>query len=190
MAAHVGSPPSRWRQDALGASSSQFSPDYWLSRGRTPFVATAVGTGPTGKGKGPASASAERGSQTPYSGYHAPAARPRRRWVPLPAPAVVGLATFASATRSAAGTSVVSLYAAKFGVATAAVEASTCANNGQLSASAEVVPWWGLVGIAVFVMFFVGAALFAYTVWLFRYIGVRVQPTKADAGTQTEREWW
>ncbi len=49
---HVGSPPTRWRQDPFGAFSSQFAPDYWLRR-----------TDPTGKGKGPASASAGRERQ-------------------------------------------------------------------------------------------------------------------------------
>jgi hypothetical protein len=194
VTAHVGSPPTRWRQDSLGTFASQFSPDYWLSRGRTPFVAAAVGAVPSGTGQSgpvqPVSASAERVLRTPYGGRQAPEARPRKRWAPLPAPAVIGLATFASATRPASGTSVVALYAAKFTVATAAIDASTCVNDEQLSASAEVVTWWGLVGIAVFVMFFVVAALIAYTVWLFRYVGFRVPPTTADAGIQTEREWW
>ncbi len=32
--------------------------------------------------------------------------------------------------------------------------------------------------------------MFAYTIWLFRYLGVRVQPTLVNAAIQTELKWW
>jgi hypothetical protein len=177
---HSGSPPTRWRQDSLGAVSSQHAPDFWLRRDN-----------PTGKGKGPASASAGREGQTsvaPHIERQAPKAKPLVRWMPRSAPAVVGLATFASATRPAAGASFVALCTAELGIATAAavVETSTCDNYGQLSASAGVVPWWGLIGIVLFVMIVGGVAVFAYTIWLFRYLGVRVQPTLVNAAIQKE----
>jgi hypothetical protein len=177
---HSGSPPTRWRQDSLNAVSSQHVPDFWRRRDH-----------PIGKGKSPASASAGREGQAsvaPHVERQAPKARPHVRWLPLSAPAVVGLATFASATRPAAGTSFVAHYTAELGVATAAAfgEMSTCDNYGQLSESSGVVPWWSLIGIVLFVMVVGGVAMFAYTIWLFRYLGARVQPTLVNAATQKE----
>jgi adenylate kinase family enzyme len=157
---HNGSPPTRWRQDSLNAVSPQHAPDFWRRRDR-----------PIGRGQSPASASAGREGQTsvaPHVESQAPKARPHVRWMPMSAPAVVGLATFASATRPAFG------------------EISTCDNYGQLSESSGVVPWWSLIGIVLFVIIIGGVAMFAYTVWLFRYLGARVQPTLVNAATQKE----
>ena len=103
---------------------------------------------------------------------------------------MIGLATFASATRPAEGSSVVTYEEATFTFASAAFQASTCIGEDQPSASAEVVTWWGLAGVAAFVVLLVVAALITYTVWLFRYVGFRVPPPTADAGTQSEKEWW
>ncbi len=192
VTSHVGSPPSQWRLDALGKFASQFPPDYWLNRGRTPFAAAAVGAVPLGTGLigpvQPVSEPSERLLRTQYGGYHAPGVRPRKRWAPLAAPAVVGLATFASATRPAEGSSAVTYDAATFTFATAAFEASTCIKDVQLSAPAEVVTGWSLVGIAVFVIFIVAAAFATYTVWLLRYVGFRAPSILTDVGVQTERQ--
>jgi hypothetical protein len=194
VTAHVGSPPAQWRLDPDGQFASQYSPDYWLTRGRARSSVAAVGSVVLEAGlhvpMQPASASAERVVQGPYGHYRAPGFYPRPRWSTMAAPAVIGLATFASATRPAEGSSVVTYDAATFTFASAAFEASTCIRDVQPSASAEVVTWWGLVGIAVFVVLLVVAVLITYTVWLFRYVGFRVPPPTADAGIQTEKEWW
>ena len=103
---------------------------------------------------------------------------------------MIGLATLAAATRPAEGSYVSEYEAAAFSFVSTVLEASTCIENVQPSASAEVVTWWGVFGITMFVVLLVVAVLITYTVWLFRYVGFCVPPPTADAGIQTEKEWW
>ncbi len=173
--AHEGSPPSRWRLDADGKFASGHSPDYWLTRGSSQPAVALVGSvawnTKHAEGAASATAPAER--------------RPRKRWAPMAAPAVIGLACAASSTTPAHGFSAAAYEASTFSFSTVR-EDSTCYSYVQPTAPAGVATEWGVLWVAVFVTIMVVAAFAAYTAWLFRYVGFRVSPKTNDVGMQTE----
>jgi hypothetical protein len=80
---------------------------------------------------------------------------------------------------------VVSAITPASGFATVVNDAATCINSvGPTGQPGAATGWW-LLWHAVFTIFVVVAALVAYTIWLFRYVGIRVPSDTADASTQT-----
>ena len=92
---------------------------------------------------------------------------------------MIGLATFASATRPAEGSYVFEYEEAAFSFVSTVLEASTCVENDQPSASAGVVSWLGILGITVLIVLLIVATIFTYSAWLCGYA-----PTNADAEVQ------
>ncbi len=191
--AYEGSGPPKWRLDANGKFTSRLPPDYWLTRGSTQPAVAEVGSVAllTRQDELVASATepSERMLRMLHSGHQAPGVRPRKRWAPMAAPAVIGLGVVASSTTPAYGFSAATYEASTYSFSTAVYEASTCISHVQLTAPAGVVTGWSFLWIAVFVISMIVAAFAVYTAWLFRYVGFRVSPKTNDVGMQTEWQW-
>ncbi len=123
-----------------------------------------------------------------HSGHQAPGVRSRKRWAPMVAPAVIGLAVAASSTTPAYGFSAAAYEASTYCFSTVR-EDSTCSSYVQPTAPAGVATEWGFLWIAVFAAIVIVGAFAAYTAWLFRYVGFRVSPKTNDVGMQTQWPW-
>jgi hypothetical protein len=153
--------PPRWRLYNNGKYSSKLSPESWLTTTTSsrPYI-TECTTGQPGS----------HGNNTDdndASGPSAPLAMGPRACLALGLGVVVSLITPAS------------------GSANIVDVTATCINSvGPTGQPGAATGWW-ILWHAVFTICVVFAALVAYTIWLFRYVGIRVPSDTADASTQT-----